>query len=299
MKNVFVLLLLLVSINAMAQVRGSGNVITRSYPLEDLTTLKVDLYAEVTVDMEAEPGLTITADDNLLSLINLEVEDGELILKQMEWIKSKNPIEIMIGAPGLERIENDVHVTTTVKNISSSSFRAMALLGKIILQGTTEKAYLAAESGIINARELQAEVADLNLWDAGEIRLGSPNRIEGIVKKEGRVIYDDGATKVATSGSGSVLSATEAQQVKRPDARFIQFKIKNNSGRRIQCHVTGPKPDGSRFGYGFPLNPGQVRKKDWSVGSKVFLVTKLGTRKLLRKITAADEGEVVDLFSKK
>ena len=79
-------------------------------------------------------------------------------------------------------------------------------------------------------------------------------------------------------------------------ARFIKFKIKNNSLNRIQCYVEGPKPNGGKFSYGFPMNPGQTRDKDWSVGSKVYRVTGLGTRKLLYEIKASDEGQVVKLY---
>ena len=44
------------------------------------------------------------------------------------------------------------------------------------------------------------------------------------------------------------------------------------------------------------MNPGQKRKKDWSIGSKVYQVSKLGTRKLLVTIKAEDEGQVVKMF---
>ena len=92
------------------------------------------------------------------------------------------------------------------------------------------------------------------------------------------------------------MGAGEARKLKKPEARFIQFKVKNNSKNRINCYVVGPKPDGSKFSYGFPMRAGQVREKDWSVGSKVFRVTAIGTRKLLREITAEDEGQVVNLY---
>ncbi|HAA13006.1 MAG TPA: hypothetical protein DCE41_15470, partial [Cytophagales bacterium] len=78
--------------------------------------------------------------------------------------------------------------------------------------------------------------------------------------------------------------------------RFIQFQLRNNSGKRIHCYVSGPKPQGGRFSYGFPMNPGQTRDKDWSIGSKVYLVSAIGTRKLLYEIKAEDEGQVVKLY---
>ena len=77
---------------------------------------------------------------------------------------------------------------------------------------------------------------------------------------------------------------------------WIDFKVKNNSGKRHNFFVKGPKPDGRSFGYGFPLNASASRKKHWTVGSKVYKVSKTGVRKLLRTITAEDEGQTVNLF---
>jgi hypothetical protein len=298
MKNVLFLLLFLCGSALFAQVKGDGNIVTRNLKMANLETLIVGLYAEVTVDMAAAPGLTVTTDENLLPLLNLKVTDGKLDLQQLEWIKASQPIVITIGAPGLLRVDNTVHVTTEVRNISGSSFLATAFLGRLNLSGEVEEARLAGESGKIDARQLKASFINLNLWDDGKILLGQPDKITGIVKNGGKVIYENGTPQVSISGGGKVIARSEVGQALRPDARFIKFSVKNNSGRRIQCYVSGPKPDGSRFSYGFPLNPGQVRDKDWSVGSKVFIITKLGVRKLLRKITAEDEGEIVRLFAK-
>jgi len=298
MKNFLFLSFLFCSTVLFAQVKGDGNIVTRNLELSNLETIIVGLYAEVTVDMAAAPGLTITTDENLLPLLNLKVKNGQLDLQQLEWIKASQPIAITIGAPGLRRIDNTVHVTTEVKNISGNSFLATAFLGRLNLSGEVESVKLAGEAGKIDARQLKASTVDLNLWDAGKILLGQPESIRGIVKNGGKVIYEGGSPEIKTSGSGKVFARSEADKVKRPDARFIKFAVKNNSGKRIQCYVSGPKPDGSRFSYGFPLNPGQTRDKDWSVGSKVFVVSKLGTRRLLRKITAKDEGQVVRLFAK-
>ena len=80
------------------------------------------------------------------------------------------------------------------------------------------------------------------------------------------------------------------------ERRFIRFSIENTSGRSINCYVKGKKPEGGKFSYGFPMKSGQIRNKDWSIGSKVFEVNKLGVRKILTVIEASDEGTVVDLF---
>jgi hypothetical protein len=44
------------------------------------------------------------------------------------------------------------------------------------------------------------------------------------------------------------------------------------------------------------MNPGQVRKKNWTIGSKVYRVTKLGLRKLMAEVVASNEGKVLKLY---
>ncbi len=66
----------------------------------------------------------------------------------------------------------------------------------------------------------------------------------------------------------------------------------------MNCYVKGPKPDGSYFSYGFRMFPGQVRKKNWSIGSKIYRVSSLGTKKLLTEVLESDENKVVKLHRK-
>jgi hypothetical protein len=61
--------------------------------------------------------------------------------------------------------------------------------------------------------------------------------------------------------------------------------------------VVGPKPEGGKFGYGFPMNPNAVRKENWTVGTKVYKVNGLGFRKLIKVIELEDRGKTVALFN--
>ena len=91
----------------------------------------------------------------------------------------------------------------------------------------------------------------------------------------------------------------ERRKGQSEERRFIRFSIENTSAKTINCYVKGKKPTGGKFSYGFPMKPGQIREKDWSIGSKVYIVNKLGIPKLLTVIEPEDEHEVVDLFRSK
>ncbi|BDD01103.1 hypothetical protein [Persicobacter psychrovividus] len=90
----------------------------------------------------------------------------------------------------------------------------------------------------------------------------------------------------------SLLSDSPKQQ----EPKYIKFKIKNNSKERRQFFVKGPKPDGGKFSYGFPMEGFEERDENWTVGTKIYIVQEMGKRKFIRKIEAMDEGNTVPLF---
>jgi hypothetical protein len=307
MKNLAVVVTLLVVVPLVlplglrGQVKGNQQIVTKTYAVPNLQALEMNLYAEVIVDASADESLRITADENLLDLIATEMDNGKLVLTQKEWIQPSEKIRIFIGGPNLERIQVSVHETVRVKNLNRVSFNAMAILGRLVLEGELAELSASGEIGEVDASGLQARKVNVNLWGRGKIVLGSPEEITGKVDEDGRLFYDnqDARVNVKTKGSGKVQNLALEPEVDNPEARFIKFQIKNNSFNRIQCYVKGPKPDGSTFSYGFPMNPGQTRDKDWSVGSKVYRVTGLGTRKLLVEIKAEDENQVVKLYQER
>ena len=158
----------------------------------------------------------------------------------------------------------------------------------------------SSEVGIVDAEDFKAKVVNVYLWSWGKVKVDRLAEIVGIVKNGGTVLYagTDTRMKVRTSNDGKVLNTSEQIAMKDPRAKFIDIKIKNNSPKRIQAYVIGPKPDGRKFSYGFPINPGQVRKEKWSIGTKVYSVSKGGSKKKLVEITQQDEGKVVPLYTK-
>ena len=103
-----------------------------------------------------------------------------------------------------------------------------------------------------------------------------------------------GKPKVMKGDTKKVLKKTISN--KDSSVQWITFKIKNNSLNRKHFVVRGPKADGSKFGYGFPMMPQAVRKEKWSVGTKIYFKSKFGINKLLVTIKAEDAGKTVKLF---
>ena len=297
MKNLSILLLLITNL-AISQVKGNKSIVTKTFEISNIEEIKINLYAKVTIDQSAEEHLSITADENLLNLIDREIIDGKLHLDQKEWISPSKDIIISIGAPNLKRVESGTHDTTKIINLNNAYLQIMAPIGNVTVEGKTKELRIGAELAKIDASKTEAENVFVNLWSWGNISVNPTEALWADVSNNGKLFYisKPETYKVKTKNGAKVLALKQKDIVKNPEAEFIDFKIKNNSTNRNNFFVVGPKPDGSKFSYGFPMMPNTKRKENWSVGTKVYKVNRLGFRKLLITIKKEDEGKVVELF---
>lgn len=292
------LLLVLVTASGLAQIKGNKNIETKTFSIENVKNIKIDFYANVTIDTSAEESLTITTDENLFDLIDKEVVDGTLYLDQKEWISSSRKTIITIGAPNLNRVEQGTHDTTRIINVDNDALRVNAPIGKVFIEGKTKELRIGSELSKIDATKMIAENAYVNLWSWGTVKVNVTNLLWADVSNSGKLFYVKKPKKldIKTKRDGKVLGINDIEKAKNPDAKYISFKIKNNSLNRNHFEVVGAKQDGSKFGYGFPMMPNTTRKETWTIGTKVFKVNKIGLKKLLITISENNENKVVNLF---
>ena len=290
-KIIIIALLITASINA--QIKGNKNIETRTFSIVNVEQIKVNLYAKITIDYAAKEMMTITADSNLFDNIDTEVLEGKLHLNQLKWIQPSQKINITIGAPNLRRVETGTHETLQLINVDSEYLNVMAPIGHVIVSGNVKQFNIGIENGKIDASKLIAENVRANIWGNGKAKVYAENEIYSIIKNDGRLILVNTPKLLKGDTKKALVETQKAENIK---VKWIRFKIKNNSRNRNHFVVVGPKSDGSKFGYGFPMMPFSTRKENWSVGTKVYKVNKLGLRKLLLKIKPEDEGKTVKLF---
>jgi len=296
MKKILFTLLLLGNF-AFAQVNGNKKIITRSFPLENIQKIKINFYAKITIDPAAKEGMTITTDENVMDLIGKEVVDNTLYLNQIKWIEPSQAT-ITIGAPNLRHVETGTHDVTKIINVDNDYLQLTAPIGTIILEGKTKEFRLGVELANVDASRLIAENANVNIWSWGNAKVNVINTLNAHVKNRGKLIYVNSPKKInkKTRKDGRIVSAETSDDIKNPDAEWIHFKIKNNNTNRNNFFVIGPKKDGSKFSYGFPMMPNATRKENWTVGTKIYKVNGLGFRKLLVTIKKEDADTTVELF---
>jgi hypothetical protein len=291
-KNYFTLLLTLIlalSITyANAQINGNGKLITKVFELSVIDKFESNFYANITLDMATEPGITITAEENIIGFIGMNVQDGKLSLEQTKWIEPSIRITIVIGAPNLKEVVMDTHDDLKVINISGDVFRVDAEIGKVILSGEVDDLIIKADNSTIDASTAVVNItgnvrATLNVLGTVDCQIGRDAKLVN-VNNEASII-------------GCNENTTEEIQ-EYADTKYIDLKIKNNSWTRKHFVVVGPKPNGRQFSYGFPMMPGAVKKERWTVGTKVYKENSLGMRNLLVTLTEENEGQTVELFER-
>jgi len=291
----FIALLLLASLPSVAQVKGNKNIETRTFDIQNVEVIQVNFYAKITIDQSAEEGMSITMDSNLFDKIDTEVVDNKLHLDQLQWVQPSQRVIINIGAPNLKRVEKGTHQTLQIINVNTDKLVVNAHVGKVVVEGTAKQFDIGAENGEVDASKLVAQNSRVNIWGWGKAKVFVENELYSTLKDGARLEILNTPQKLKGDTKRYLDKKKKQEEL---DIEWITFKIKNNSWNRNHFYVVGPKEDGSKFSYGFPMMPGKVKKERWSTGTKIYKVSKLGLRKLLVTIKAEDEGKTVRLFEK-
>ena len=268
-----------VSMSLIAQIEGNRKITTKSFSIEGANQIVCSIYADITIDAQGDDVMTITTDENLIDLIDTEVVDGRLTLRQKEWIRESENIKIEIGVKDLEQVIEEVHEKVVVNNLDQDHLSVMAILGQVDLRGRLESLNAGAESGDIIATRLEVDNIRKNIWGDGKL----------YTEKDDTYDFEEKSRE-------HTVANVSSKDLVNPNAQYIDIKLRNNSLNKISAFVRGPKPEGGYFSYGFNMFPGQTRKERWTVGTKVFKVSKLGMKKKLLKLSKEDKNSIVKMF---
>ncbi|MBX2878108.1 MAG: DUF2807 domain-containing protein [Saprospiraceae bacterium] len=291
MKNVLFFLLLL-SFQLQAQINGNGNIVTKSFSIDQVQHLEINLNARILVDLKGEDLVTITTDENLIDQIDFSVSQGYMNLQQKEWIQPSSNLRVVIGASALRQLTNDAHSKTTLLDMDQATFQLTANIGTIDLQGQIDHLMINNKSAKIEAIDFEAKHAEISIRSWGTVFINVKDTLTTSIDQKGQLKIL-GRPSVLRGDAEAVLA--KASNPIEKNTRYINLKIRNNSWWRKSFVVKGPKRDGTSFSYGFALLPGQTKSERWTIGSEVFRV-KNGQQTLVATIEAKDENKLVQLF---
>jgi len=220
----FTLLICLSSFAVHAQIYGEGEMSTRNYPLEDVYKVNVNFYADITIDMEAAPGITITAEENIQDYIGSKIRNGVLTFDQKKWIEPSKRIIIKVGAPDLREVYMDTHDELKVVNVTGDIFKVEAEIGTVSLSGKVDDLRIKSEQSKILAENLITRIASVDIEEDGEVVINATETVDCDIDEEGR--FKNISNTATSSGCAK---AENRPSVDYSNVKYIDLKIKNNS----------------------------------------------------------------------
>jgi len=209
-------------------VSGDGNVVTEKRDISGFTGVHAGSGVDVILS-QGDFKVEVVADANLQEIIRTELEGGNLIIKTKQGIRNAASKKVFVSLPELKRVNissaGDCSAETPFKcddlDISVSSAGDLELevyaseinidissSGDVKLAGETAKLRANLSSaGDLNAFDLLAEVAVVDVSSAGDARVNASKELDLSASSAGNIYYTGDAQLVnaRTSSAGDIV----------------------------------------------------------------------------------------------
>ncbi|MEM6471992.1 MAG: PQQ-binding-like beta-propeller repeat protein [Planctomycetota bacterium] len=198
---------------------------------------------------------------------------------------------------------------TPLPSIDRSSTRKLAWTrkpGETVAPALTDRAFVNPLERIVSAFEKNGIDAAFRTYES--IRKTAPKSLTLAMRKQlsaqaeqigqsdlassmaihaYRDLQSDAAKQWVLEQTPVVPDGQESSSVGKNGLRYLKLALVT-FGPKLDAEIRGPAKH--PFGYGFPLRTAEVRRENWPIGSRV---TDSNTGRLLKVITAEDEGQVL------
>ena len=186
------------------------------------------------INMYSQLPEQLAVEEEFRNFLSMDMSHGRLYIKGKEDVPAEE-ITIEIQAPDLRFVQLTQPGRVSIINVDRNVFSVMALTGNITVAGEVRTFMANGEVGTVDARNLQMHTAQLNFWEEGHVYLSSPQEVTGKVGKATTLAYQN-TPAVSLNYYSSPSEYHEAQKKitpePNPNARFIEFALKNNSGKK-------------------------------------------------------------------
>lgn len=207
-------------------VTGSGKSITEDRDVGPVTEVVLSGTSTLKVIAGDTPSLTVTADDNVLPLLETETTGNQLCLTTRSGysIRTKTPVVYTLTVPRLEKLSisgsgsaavsgasrGEVTVklsgsgNVTWENLACKSLTlTVSGSGRATAAGTTERLVAKVTgSGDVSAAELQARTGEVSVSGSGTVTVWAADQLTARVSGSGDIKYK-GSPKLDKKASGS------------------------------------------------------------------------------------------------
>jgi Putative auto-transporter adhesin, head GIN domain len=187
---------------------GSGNSATEDRTVGGFHALNVQTAIRATVSIGSPQRVTVTADDNVLSMVSTTVSNGELKLAMQGSVTTRTPVQVDIVVPALDSLS-----ASSAARLEATGLTADALSVNVESAGTlsaTGKAssldVSVASSGSAELSGVPVQTVHANIASAGHATVNASSSVSGTVDSAGLLTINGNPSDVSvdTNAAGRV-----------------------------------------------------------------------------------------------
>ncbi|HEY3940711.1 MAG TPA: DUF2807 domain-containing protein [Bryobacteraceae bacterium] len=188
---------------------GSGNRITVTRPSSGIAVIRLEVPAILTTSIGNNEAVTIDFDDNLVSLIRVDEENGKLVVSATDQFKSEGGLHLGVVASALNSLEVLAPAKIAVTGLKGPSFSAttdgavsLECSGSVTsISVTTTGSGAAADLFAVNAED-----AEISITGVGNIKVMATRSLDVTINGVGDVAYKGNPPTINkhVTGVGSV-----------------------------------------------------------------------------------------------
>ena len=185
-------------------VAGSGVAKTEPRDVGEFDKIHVNGSPNVNIVIGPERSVSVTADDNLLAVIDTVVEDGTLVIGGNQGFRTRLGVTVQITVPALTHVAVHGSGDVTVKQLDAEKFKAeIQGSGDISVAGRAEELEVEIQgSGDVKLDELAAKRAAVEVQGSGDSTIKVSDELTVHTAGSGDVKYM-GDPKVTKTGDAS------------------------------------------------------------------------------------------------
>jgi hypothetical protein len=189
-------------------IQGSGVSKTESRNVPSFSKIELSGSPDVEVAVGPAESLSVTADDNILPLIETKVDGGTLDIGSKDSYSTSIGVKVKITAPTLEGVSisgsGNIHVTGLKAGEMEAGITGS---GNIVIAGTSDQltAHITG-SGNLKADELSVKHARVTVTGSGDATIRASDEVEATVTGSGNIRYAGNPPQVKRNviGSGEI-----------------------------------------------------------------------------------------------
>jgi hypothetical protein len=189
-------------------INGSGVSKTESRAVAAFSKIDLSGSPEVEVTVGPETSVSITADDNILPLIETTVSGNTLSIDSKSSYSTHIGVKVKITAPTLEGVSVSGSGDIRVTGLKSDAMEAgITGSGNVDLRGVVDrfKAHITG-SGDLKAGELSAKHVNVTVTGSGDATIRAAEELDATVTGSGDIHYAGNPAEVRkhVTGSGDI-----------------------------------------------------------------------------------------------